>query len=96
MVSSKQIQNSTLQPYLRKTPRGGKRMAKRISMQVAVPSAIFLFSSLLFLKISSPKVQLLRMVTEYFLFFLCLIPKRLRRDVAGDERRPGGGSYRNL
>uniref|UniRef100_A0A2P2K9A5 Cold induced plasma membrane protein n=1 Tax=Rhizophora mucronata TaxID=61149 RepID=A0A2P2K9A5_RHIMU len=56
MVSSKQIQNSTLQPYLRKTPRGGKRMAKRISMQVAVPSAIFLFSSLLFLKISSPKV----------------------------------------
>lgn len=30
---------TTLQPYLRKTPRGGKRIAKRISMQVAVPSS---------------------------------------------------------
>ena len=33
----------TWQPYLRKTPRGGKMMAKRISMQVTVlSSAIFL------------------------------------------------------
>ena len=27
----------TPQPYLRKTPRGGKRIARRISMKVAVP-----------------------------------------------------------
>lgn len=31
----------TWQPNLRKTPRGGRMMAKRMSMQVAVPSAMF-------------------------------------------------------
>jgi hypothetical protein len=36
----------TLQPNLRKTPRGGRMMARRMSMQLAVPSsAIFLFLS---------------------------------------------------
>jgi hypothetical protein len=34
----------TLQPNLRKTPRGGRMMARRMSMQFAVPSsAIFFF-----------------------------------------------------
>ena len=33
----------TSQPNLRKTPRGGKRMAKRISMKVAVVIFLFLF-----------------------------------------------------
>ena len=42
MVSNKQIQNSAWQPNLRKTPRGGKRMAMRMSTQFNVPSlAIF-------------------------------------------------------
>ena len=39
MVSKRQIQNSALQPNLRKTPRGGKIMAKMISTTVA--AAIF-------------------------------------------------------
>lgn len=38
MVSNKQIQNSAWQPNLRKTPRGGKRMAMRMSTKFRVPS----------------------------------------------------------
>ena len=42
MKRNKENELGTWQPNLRKTPRGGKIMAKRISMQVAVPSsAIF-------------------------------------------------------
>uniref|UniRef100_A0A0V0GUV4 Putative ovule protein n=1 Tax=Solanum chacoense TaxID=4108 RepID=A0A0V0GUV4_SOLCH len=40
-VSKTQIQNSTWQLNLRKTPRGGKMMARRMSMHVIVLSPIF-------------------------------------------------------
>ncbi|CAN1793822.1 hypothetical protein LINPERHAP1_LOCUS20125 [Linum perenne] len=37
IVSSKQIQNSTPHPNLRNTPRGGSRIARIMSTQVAAP-----------------------------------------------------------
>ncbi|KAG6545349.1 hypothetical protein Mapa_013198 [Marchantia paleacea] len=37
MVSNRQIQNSSLQPYLRKTPRGGRMMARMMSTNVMAP-----------------------------------------------------------
>ncbi|KAG6553524.1 hypothetical protein Mapa_004436 [Marchantia paleacea] len=37
MVSRRQIQNSILQPNLRKTPRGGRMMAKMMSTNVMAP-----------------------------------------------------------
>ncbi|KAL2643986.1 hypothetical protein R1flu_011573 [Riccia fluitans] len=37
MVSSRQIQNSRPHPYLKKTPSGGRRIAKIISQNVADP-----------------------------------------------------------
>ena len=49
MKRNKENELGTWQPNLRKTPRGGKIMAKRISMQVAVPSsAIFYVCSFFF------------------------------------------------
>eukprot|EP00249_Psilotum_nudum_P027078 c34366_g1_i1 orf=142-393(-) len=42
-VSRRQIQNSNLHPYLKKTPRGGRKIARKISAQVA---AVILFVSI--------------------------------------------------
>jgi hypothetical protein len=37
IVRRRHIQNSALQPYLKNTPRGGKRMAIRMSQHVPKP-----------------------------------------------------------
>ena len=55
----------TLQPCLRKTPRGGRMMARRISMQVAVlPSAIFSYPFELFLSKESRNFVLFRLLKK--------------------------------
>ena len=61
MKRNKENELGTWQPNLRKTPRGGKIMAKRISMQVAVPSSaifyvcMYVAFSFLVLKIEEAK-----------------------------------------